>query len=84
MEFLPCEMRSIFLWGEVHSIRAKAIPLGHANEERSVFHWGLNPPIPKFPNPSIPELLFLFQIINVTASKISLSRQLDLLVCRDV
>ena len=35
-------------------------------------------------NSSIPELLFLFQNINVPASKISLSRQSDFLIGRDV
>jgi hypothetical protein len=44
----------------------------------------LNPPIPKFPNPSIPKLLFLFQLIHITTPKISLSRQFNLLVRRDV
>jgi hypothetical protein len=30
MEYLPCEMRSLFLWGEVHSIEAEPIYLGCA------------------------------------------------------
>ncbi len=44
----------------------------------------LNPPIPKFPNLSIPELLFLFQIIHIPASKIPLRRQFHFFVSRDV